>query len=215
METPLFETHDLCFGGFLAYPDLALADGRTTFVMGESGSGKSTLLKLCNATLSPSSGQILFRGVDVESWDALQLRRRVCLISQSVFLFDDTIRENFRLFYQYRDLTPPGDDVIRAFLDLCLIDLPVDNPCATLSGGERQRVYTALFLSFSPEVILLDEPTSALDALNSRALFQNLLSYCAENSISAVAVSHDRALAEEFAQEIVELPPGALRGERI
>lgn len=204
----LLITRGLVFQNTIRYPDLVVAEGKATFLTGPSGCGKSTLLHLMNATLSPSAGQVLYRGQDVAVWDTIQLRREVLLVRQAAFLFDRSIRENFQEFHRYRGGESPGEGEVRNCLELCLAQFPLDQSCATLSGGERQRVFLAVGLSFHPRVLLLDEPTSALDTGTGTALMERLLPYCRENGVTPVVVSHDRGLTERFADVTI-----ALRGE--
>lgn len=193
------------FGNFLDYPDLTIASGQVTFLYGCSGSGKSTLLRLLNGTVSPQKGEITFDGHSIEDFDTVELRKKLMLVSQTVYLFDSTIRENFEEFYRYRELPAPGDDEIRSWLSLCCADFPLDMHCTSMSGGERHRVYIAIYLSFQPNVIMLDEPTSALDAKTAVRLMENLVSHCKENYRTMVVVSHDRSLAERFADKMILL----------
>src|SRR5690554_7870960 len=91
------------FGGILEYPRMEITSGSTTFIQGASGAGKSTLLKLLNASLSPEEGRIFYQGKDIREMDTIELRKEVILIGQNVYLFDESIRENFRMYYEYRD----------------------------------------------------------------------------------------------------------------
>lgn len=204
----LLETRGLVFRDTICYPDLTVAEGRATFITGPSGCGKSTLLHLMNGTLSPSAGQVFYRGRDVAAWDALRLRREVLLVRQAAFLFDQSVRENFRTYHGYRGGEVPAEEEIKACLGVCLADFPLEQNCATLSGGERQRVFLAVGLSFRPKVLLLDEPTSALDAATGAALMEGLLPYCRERGITVAAVSHDRRLTETFAEDVITLGKG-------
>ncbi len=202
---PLFRTQDLVFQDMIRYPDLLFAAGRATFLTGPSGCGKSTLLHLMNGTLSPSGGRIFYRGRNEEELDTIILRREVLLARQSAFLFDLPVAENFAEYHRYRGEEAPDVGAMRGWLDTCLADFPLDQNCATLSGGERQRVHLAVCLSFRPKVLLLDEPTSALDAATGRELMERLISYGKENSMSLIVVSHDQALTEAYAEDIVTL----------
>jgi len=202
---PLFHTESLRFGGFLQYGDLSFPAGKITFITGESGSGKSTLLKLLNGTASPSEGKAFYRGQDISSLDAVALRREVLLVSQEPFLFDGTVRENFDAFYGYRETPPLRDDQIKKLLQSFLLDFDPDAQTRTFSGGERQRLYTAIFLSFWPKVLLLDEPTSALDNVTGMAVLTALLDSCREAGTEVITVSHSRQLAGQFSQNTLHL----------
>ena len=201
----LFKTENLDYNGIIDYPDIVIEKGKVNFIVGESGCGKSTLLKLFNASLSPSKGSVFYNGKDIKDIDTLNLRKEVSLVSQEVFLFDETIEENFRQFYSYRELPTPSESDIRKMLDICCIDFPLDKDCTNMSGGERQRVYTAIFLSFMPKVLMLDEPTSALDEKNSVSVIANIIKYCAENKIELIIVTHDPSIREQENANVIKL----------
>jgi len=205
MAEILFKTHDLSFKNMITYQNFEIFKGEVTFIIGESGSGKSTLLRLFNQTLSASSGEIFFLGKNTRQIDTIKLRKDVSLLSQDVFLYDDTIKNNFKKFYNFRCQKMIEDDEIKYFLDICCIDFDLDEKCTTMSGGEKQRIYMAIFLSFCPPVIMLDEPTSALDNKNSTQVIGNIIDYCKKKGLSVIIVSHDNALMENFSENIIEI----------
>lgn len=204
----LIETRDLKFRDLISYPNLKIESGQVTFLCGESGCGKSTFLKLINGSVSPSDGKLLIKGIDAADLDTIELRRKYLLVSQTVFLFEETIRRNFEEFYRYRELPILNDAEKRSFLQLCCADFPLETFCPSMSGGERQRIFLAICLSFKPEVLMLDEPTSALDPATAGQLMENLASYCRSKGISMIVVSHDHSLAERFADRVIELKGG-------
>ena len=205
----LFTLQDVKFLDIITYPGLEIAEGGATFLCGESGSGKSTLLRLLNGTLSKAAGHIRYRDRDIEDCETIALRREVLLAGQSVYLFDKTIRENFEEYYAYRDLEPPDEETIRAYLDLCLAPFPLDSMCNLLSGGERQRAFLAILLSLEPKVLMLDEPTSALDDKTADGLMERILSHCREQKITLIVVSHDKTLAARYADHTITLEGGS------
>ncbi len=201
----LFILENVKYEGILSYPLIEIKKCKTTFFCGESGCGKSTLLKLLNGVVSVSNGTIYYNGSEINSYNPIELRREVLLVSQSVYLFDNSIRDNFFEYYDYRNLEKPNDHEIHKFLQLCCIDFPLDTPCTNMSGGEKQRIFIAICMSFMPKVLLLDEPTSALDDNNAFNLMTNIKEFCRENDISLIVVSHNKALAEKFGDEIINL----------
>lgn len=205
MNDFIIETKELSFNGIINYNDIQIHRNKANFIVGKSGTGKSTLLKLFNGTLSPSSGNIIYSENNIDEMDIIKLRKEVLLISQSVYLFDTTIGENFRQFYDYRELSQPSEEEMKYFLDLCCVPFSLDKDCTTMSGGERQRIYIAIFLSFKPKVLMLDEPTSALDKQNSNNVMENIISYCKQNEITLIVVSHDGNITEKFADNIITI----------
>jgi putative ABC transport system ATP-binding protein len=202
---PVLSATDLAFEDMILYPPIEIEQNRTTFLSGESGCGKSTLLKLFNAVVSPSKGEVKYMGQNIETLDTVMLRRDVMLVSQTVFLFDGTIKDNFQKYYAYRQAPPPSADMMQKYLSLCCADFDLSKKCETMSGGERQRVFIAICLSFMPKVLMLDEPSSALDLATANKFFENIKAFCAANEITLIVVSHDRALAKKFADKEIYL----------
>jgi putative ABC transport system ATP-binding protein len=205
---PLFSLKEVQFKNIIHYPCIEIPESLATFICGESGCGKSTLLKLLNGTASADSGKILYSGKNIETYDPVALRREVLLCGQAAFLFDGSILENFAEYYKYRELPALSQDDIYMYLKICAAELPLDMGCTTMSGGERQRVFTAICLSLRPKALLLDEPTGALDDSTANTVMTNIKAFCRENDITPVVVSHNKALAEGFADTIVTLERG-------
>ena len=201
----LFETKSLDFGGFIHYGDIFFPAGKITFITGESGCGKSTLLRLMNGIVSPSQGTLFYRGQDVSDLDTIGLRREVSLVSQEIFLFEGSIRDNFNAFCSFRHTSVLTDEEIKTFLSMMHLDFAPYSQTNTLSGGEKQRLYLAVFLSFRPAVLLLDEPTSALDARTGEAVLSNTILFCRENLMELLVVSHNRELADKFSENTLNL----------
>ena len=205
----LFALENVNYKDIIKYPDIRIPADGVTFICGESGSGKSTLLKLLNGVISATSGTITYLGSKIEDYEPIELRRNVLLISQSVYLFDKSIKENFNEYYAYRDLKVIADETMKKFLNICLADFPLDSMCNVMSGGERQRVFIAINLSYQPKVLMMDEPTSALDDKNADTLIKNIKSYCKANKISLIIVSHDKTIADRYADNIINLLGGS------
>lgn len=201
----IFTLHNINFKNILHYKNIKIQNSTTTFITGKSGCGKSTLLKLLNFTLSPSNGEIYYNNINIKNIDTIKLRREVLLVSQSIYLFDMSIEENFEKYYDFIDLDKPTNETMIKFLSLCCLDYPLTTNCALMSGGERQRVFLAIGLSFMPKVLMLDEPTSALDSTTSFKLLKNIKTFCMKNNMSLICISHDNLLTEEFADNIINL----------
>ncbi|MDF2951624.1 MAG: transporter related [Anaerocolumna sp.] len=206
----IIETKNLSYQDRIHYQDIQILMDKVNFIVGNSGTGKSTLLRLFNGTLSPSSGNLLYFGQDIEELNTIDLRKDIMLISQTVFLFDASIRENFKLFYEYRGMELLTDAKMQEFLNMCNIFFPLEKDCTSMSGGERQRVYIAIFLSFMPKVIMLDEPTSALDKENSKIVISNITSFCQNHKITVIIVSHDSYITETFAENLITIERRAI-----
>ncbi len=178
---------------FLHGVSFKVSPGETIAIVGRSGSGKTTIINLILRLVSPNAGQIKLDGVDLNRIGFKQLRQAVSLVSQDVFLFENSIRENIR------DGKPDAtDDEIREAVRLANVeeftkDLPdgLDThigPNATnLSGGQRQRIAIArAILKVSP-VIIFDEATSALDGESERMIINSQIKLSENRTLIVVA----------------------------
>lgn len=209
METEtLIQTTRLQYLDILNYPEISIPAHQTVFLTGESGCGKSTLLKLFNGTLDVSRGTIWYCGGDIAGMDTIVLRKQVLLASQEVFLFDGTIRENFKMYGEFREEACPGEEKMKEFLYVCCGEFDLDSRCEVMSGGERQRVFLAICLSFLPRVLMLDEPTAALDEATADVFFTRLKNFAAGNGITLIIICHNPRLVERFADKVITLKRG-------
>jgi ATP-binding cassette subfamily B protein len=156
--------------------DLIAPAGRMTALVGASGGGKTTIFSLLQRFWAPDAGAILIDGQPIAGVSLQSLRRQIALVSQEVFLFDGTVRDNIKA-----GRADASDEAIAAaaraaHADLFIRALPLgyDTPVGELgsqvSGGQRQRITLArAFLKDAP-IVLLDEPTSALDSETERLI---------------------------------------------
>ena len=206
----MIRCENLKFMDIISYPEIQIESGKITVIQGESGCGKSTLLKLMNQTMSQSEGTIYFQGTNVEELDTIQLRRDMILVNQSLFLFPGTIRENFKYFYERRQQEMPSDEELLSYLKICQVPFSLYDLCDVMSGGEKQRVFHAIALSFQPKVLMLDEPTSALDHETGFRFMEELTNYCKKQNITIIIISHDKTLAEKYADANIWLQKAVL-----
>src|SRR6266446_5003587 len=155
---------------------LRIPDGSTVALVGPSGAGKTTVASLLLRFWDPHSGVIRLFGHDLREYQLDELRRRIALVAQDTYLFNDTLRANVLLARPDADDAALGVAIERAALGELVSDLPdgldtvVGERGAQLSGGQRQRVAIArAFLKDAP-VLILDEATSHLDAVIDAAV---------------------------------------------
>ncbi len=196
--------------------DLRLEVGDHVSIVGRSGSGKSTLLNILGLLDNPTSGTVLFDGVDVRS---LSSRRRDLMRGADVgFIFQQfnllqgrTALENVMLPLLYargRDFWRRGELAL-AMLDRVGLAARASSMPEKLSGGEQQRVAIARALVRRPRLILADEPTGALD-VETGATVMALLDEVAEDSGAAlVTITHDVNVAA-LARQHYRLDRGVL-----
>lgn len=172
---------DVVFGYDPARPvvkgvSLTVRPGETVAFVGPSGAGKTSLLALPPRFYEPQQGRLLIDGADVRDYTLESLRRQIGVVSQDVFLFGGSLRENIA----YGDLEA-GEEEIRAAADSAqltefIASLPegletiVGERGVTLSGGQKQRVAIARTFLKNPPILILDEATSALDAETEREI---------------------------------------------
>jgi ATP-binding cassette, subfamily B, bacterial MsbA len=185
--------------------------GTTTAFVGQTGSGKSTIMDLLARFIDPTSGRVLVDGqpltaVRLDTW-----QRRLALVSQETFLFNDTVRENIR----YGRLDATDAEVEEAARRACIhdellrheggYDFVVGERGSRLSGGQAQRVTIARAILRAPEVLLLDEGTSALDAQTERQVQESLREF--EKGRTTFVVAH-RLSTVRHADQIIVLGHG-------
>jgi ATP-binding cassette subfamily B protein len=149
--------------------NLKIEAGKTLALVGPSGGGKSTLCNLIPRFYNVSSGRITLDGVDTKDITLSSLRSNIGIVSQSVFLFDGTVREN--IAYGAPDAT--DEEIVAAAKRANIHDFVsslergyethVGERGVKLSGGQRQRIAIARVFLKNPKLLILDEATSALD----------------------------------------------------
>jgi len=154
--------------------------GHTVAFVGPTGAGKTTLIKLLLRFYDVTQGQIRLDGIPLADLDLSALRRCIGLVSQDVFLFHGTVRENIA----YGSFDAPLDKIIEAAriaeADAFIQALPqgydtiVGERGQKLSGGQRQRISIARAVLKDPPVLILDEATSSVDNETEAAIQRSL-----------------------------------------
>lgn len=187
--------------------------GEIIGIVGESGCGKSTLLKLLLRFWEKDKGEINYNDLDIDTIDSNNLLENVTMVSQSTYLFDETIKEN--LLIAKSDAT---DEEIERACKLASIDdfikaLPngynqeVGALGDNLSAGERKRIGLARAFLSGAELILLDEPTSNVDSINEGIILKALKEQKRKKSI--ILVSH-RESTMAIADIIYQIKDGVI-----
>jgi putative ABC transport system ATP-binding protein len=204
--------------------DLAVRPGEMLAIIGPSGSGKSTLLNLLGAIETPSTGNILFEGVDIatltDTERTLLRRRRIGFIFQAFNLLPTlTAIENAALPLEL-DGVNEADAQERAMECLELVDITSrkDHLPSMMSGGEQQRVAIARALAIEPALVLGDEPTGNLDSVNSAQVMRLLRDLVDTRGQTVVLVTHDNDIAAQADRTVrvrdgllEEFSPGQIR----
>ena len=188
--------------------------GQTFALVGSTGSGKTTLMEMLVRFYEPDTGEILIDGSPISRYSKASLRRQIALVSQEVFLFNDTLRSNITL----GELNAASDERILdaiqrsrvgEFIDRLPrgLDTIVGDRGSNLSQGERQRVLIARAILKDAPILIFDEATSALDA-ESEALIQTALAEVMQNRTTLV-VAH-RLSTIENADTIAVMEQGQI-----
>lgn len=173
--------------------NLSIPKGQKIAFVGSSGAGKSTLIDLLPRFIDPTQGSILWDSVDAKHMSLDQLRRRIGIVSQNIFLFNGTIRDNIA----YGNLNATEEEIRKAAEDAFALDFILDfeegfetivgERGVMLSGGQKQRISIARTLLSNPEILILDEATSALDTESEKFIQQAFVRLYKDRTVIIIA----------------------------
>lgn len=162
-------------------------------LVGASGQGKSTLFNLITRIFDPTSGEILLDDINIKDLSEEELRHHISIIRQEPFVFNRTIKENFKLINKNITLNKIREYSKMAYLDDYIMSLPkgydtlLGESGINLSGGQKQRLSIARTLSKGSEIILFDEATSALDNNSQEYIKKTIDNLVKDHTIVIVA----------------------------
>ena len=217
--------------------NMTINKGDIVVVIGPSGSGKSTFLRCLNCMEDPTSGKIIFEGVDIADpkVDINIHRRKMGMVFQHFNLFNNkTVIENIMLspvlcakkdrrkavvhnmFHQdklpvhpVKEIKKEAEENAHKLLERIGLEDKADVYPSTLSGGQKQRVAIVRSLAMNPEVILFDEPTSALDPEMVGEVL-DLMKQLAREGMTMVVVTHEMGFAREVGTKLVFMDEGKI-----
>ena len=206
-------------GGVFAldHCDLNIRKGEVVAIIGPSGSGKSTLLRSLTLLETPTSGSILFEGVDLADKKVnINLhRQKMGMVFQHFNLFPHkTVLENITMApVQLKKMTKvQAKEKAMALLERIGLADKANTYPNMLSGGQKQRIAIVRALAMEPEVMLFDEPTSALDPEMVGEVLELMRSLAREGMTMAV-VTHEMGFAREVANRVVFMADGRILEE--
>ena len=217
--------------------NMTINKGDIVVVIGPSGSGKSTFLRCLNCMEDPTSGKIIFEGVDIADpkVDINIHRRKMGMVFQHFNLFNNkTVIENIMLspvlcakkdrrkavmhnmfhkdklpVHPVKEIKKEAEENAHKLLERIGLEDKADVYPSTLSGGQKQRVAIVRSLAMNPEVILFDEPTSALDPEMVGEVL-DLMKQLAREGITMVVVTHEMGFAREVGTKLVFMDEGKI-----
>ena len=194
-----------------------ICQGEVVAIIGPSGCGKSTFLRSLNLLEMPTSGQILFEGINLtdKSVDINKVRQKIGMVFQQFNLFPNhTIKDNITLAPVKLGLMTKEEADKKAMELLERVGLPekADSYPSMLSGGQKQRIAIARSLAMNPDVMLFDEPTSALDPEMVGEVL-GLMRELAADGMTMVVVTHEMGFAKEVATRVMFINEGNIREE--
>ena len=201
----MISVKNLCksFGDHQVLKDINehIAPGEKIVIIGPSGSGKSTFLRCMNLLERPTSGQIIFDGIDItdSKTDINKVRQHMGMVFQHFNLFPHkTIMENITLAPVRLKLMKSEEAKEEALRLLKLVNLEekADAYPGQLSGGQKQRIAIVRSLAMKPKMMLFDEPTSALDPEMVGEVLE-VMKNLADQGMTMAVVTHEMGFAKE------------------
>lgn len=178
--------------------------GSKTALIGKNGSGKSTIINLLFRMYEPLEGQILLSGKNISNISLIEYRDIFSVVSQDIYLFNDTIRNNICLYKQVNDkmiLDVCKDCGLADFIADVSLDYIVGQNGMMLSGGQKQKIALARALIHDCHVIVFDEATSNTDVYSEQQI--NSLLYTKLKDKTVIVITHKKDILNEMEQIVI------------
>lgn len=202
------------FGKQLVLDDISenIEAGEKIAIIGPSGSGKSTFLRCLNLLEQPTSGQIIFDGIDItgKGVDINKIRQQMGMVFQHFNLFPHlSIMDNITLAPLQLKLMSKDEAREEALRLLRIVNLEekADAYPGQLSGGQKQRIAIVRSLALNPKMMLFDEPTSALDPEMVGEVLE-VMKNLADDGMTMAVVTHEMGFAREVATRVFFVDQG-------
>lgn len=202
----IFELTDLSYQvgdkKILKNINLNIERGKYITFVGPSGSGKSTLMRILASMISATSGEALFNGKKISSYEPTEYRRRVSYAFQQPTLFGKTVKDNLEFPYIVRGKEFDREQVTKFLNYVNLDESYIDKSVNDVSGGEKQRIALLRNLIFPPEVLITDEVTTGLDADNKEIVHNILNKFNQDDGLTVLRVTHDDSEIEQATDKV-------------
>ncbi len=217
-DRELIRVEHLCksFGKLEVLRDIteSIHEGEVVSIIGPSGSGKSTFLRCLNLLEEPTSGRVVFEGVDIsdKNVNVDKHRQKIGMVFQLFNVFPHlTVLNNITLTPILEKKIPKAE-AERQACDLLervgLLDKRDEYP-TRLSGGQKQRLAIVRALAMEPDVMLFDEPTSALDPEMVKEVL-DVIKSLVESGMTVVIVTHEMGFAKEISDRVLFMDDGII-----
>lgn len=199
---------------------LQICGGEFVALLGSSGSGKSSVLNLIAGLDRPTSGTVTVQDRDLAGLSREELakyrRHVVGMVFQSFNLIASmTLAENVELPLRFAEVERARRETLaRQALERVGLQARLNHRPSELSGGEQQRAALARALINRPQLLLADEPTGNLDSHTGTEIMDLVREFNQQLGMTVVMVTHERALAERYAERLIFLADGKLVGEQ-
>jgi len=192
--------------------NIEIPKGSKTVLIGKNGSGKSTIINLLTRMYEPTAGQIKLKGGNIFEITLESYRNMISVVSQQIYLFNDTIRNNICIYKKVSDEvieTACKDSGLEDFLKEVSLDYVVGQNGAMLSGGQKQKIALARALVHDKPIIIFDEVTSNTDVYSEHQINGLLHTRLKEKTV--IIITHKQEILQDVDQ-IVMLKDGAVVG---
>lgn len=193
--------------------NFTINNGEFITLIGKSGCGKTTMLKLINGLIKADSGQVFIKGIEINLWDIIELRRSIGYVIQQIGLFPYmSIEDNIGYVLNIKKISKEERNKrAKELIDIVgLSSEYLKKYPRELSGGQKQRVGVARALASNPDIILMDEPFGAVDEITRRILQDEILKLHENLKKTIVFVTHDIDEAFKLGSRIVLFDNGKI-----
>lgn len=184
--------------------DILFAKGSKTAIIGRNGSGKTTIINLLTRMYEPTSGKIMLGTEDISELPLPEYRNMVSVVSQQIYLFNDTIRNNICLYKRVDDDIVEEackDSGLEDFIKEVSLDYVVGQNGAMLSGGQKQKIALARALIHDKPIVIFDEATSNTDAYSEQQINGLLDTKLKEKTV--IVITHKKEILNKVDQIVV------------
>jgi len=184
----------------LEYVNFSISSGDAIAVVGPSGGGKTTFLRMLKRQVIPTSGRVLVNGINLHDIAEKSYLKRVTIVSQEIFVFDDSIKENIKFGKEI------SDERMTRIIELCALEhLNIEENAVNLSSGERQRLGLARALACEFDILILDEPTSELDHDTEMRIIETLKKVQTKRGCMLIVVTHSESVINDLCNKMLVL----------